>query len=215
MKKILYIMASSKNESISDSKTSGYHFVDLLMSNEKYELIELDLYKEKLPVLTNKFFSKRATIVEGDNYDQLNIFEKNTVDKLIKLQDQFLDCDIYVIATPMWSISFPYILKQYIDCITVNKKLIDISNNKIKGLLDDKERTMIYIQSSGGKYPDLLNFKLNHGLTYIKNLFKFLGIKNFYSVMVEGIEDNKIGKRNAFKKAYKEMGKIIDLINKK
>jgi len=69
---------------------------------------------------------------------------------------------------------------------------------------------MVYIQSSGGKYPKLLSGKLNHGVEYFEDLFKFLGIKRFEKVLVEGIDDPDIGREKAITKACQDIESIIE-----
>ncbi|HAX71996.1 MAG TPA: FMN-dependent NADH-azoreductase, partial [Firmicutes bacterium] len=61
--------------------------------------------------------------------------------------DQFKEADVVIIAAPMWSLSFPAPLKEYLDCILQVGKTITFESHMPKGLLDDKERTVIYVQS--------------------------------------------------------------------
>ena len=47
------------------------------------------------------------------------------------LCDQFISANVYVIAAPMWSLSFPAPLKEYIDCIMQDQKTIKFEGKKI------------------------------------------------------------------------------------
>lgn len=216
MKKLLYITVNSKPEHISTSKTAGRAFVNRFLSkNPDYTLEQLDLYNEDIPEINHKVFTGRAETTSGHQYNELSPQDKKDVDRINELCDQFLSADIYVIAAPMWSLSFPSRLKRYTDCIILNNKTIKISEEEIKGLLDDKERKMVYIQSSGGVFPKIFNGMFNHGIDYLQDLFKFLGIKTFEKVLVQGIDDSDVGREEAMKKAYKDMEEVIDKLSEK
>ncbi|MFA9398703.1 MAG: FMN-dependent NADH-azoreductase [Clostridiaceae bacterium] len=210
MKKLLYIPVNSKAEVDSVSKTVGRAFVNkFLERNKDCELMELDLYNEDIPEINHKYFKGRAETVSGPEYDALSQEDKMVVDRINQLCDQFISADYYVIAAPMWSVMFPSRLKRYIDCIILLDKVIKVSPEEVKGLLDDKERKMVYIQSSGGEYPMLFSSKFNHGVNYFHDIFKFLGIKKFEKLMVEGVDMANIGKEVAIEKALEDMEDII------
>lgn len=215
MKKLLYITVNSKPEEESTSKTAGREFVNrFLEANEDYTLEELDLYNSEIPELNHKLFSGRAELVSGAAYDALSENEKKEIDIANSLCDQFLNADTYVFAVPMWSISYPSRLKRYIDCIIINNKTIRISPEEVKGLLDSKERNMVYIQSSGGVYPKIFSSKFDHGVDYFHDIFKFLGINKFEKILIEGVDMSSIGKDEALHKAYKDMDSVIKKLSR-
>ncbi|OPJ55655.1 FMN-dependent NADH-azoreductase [Alkalithermobacter paradoxus] len=186
MKKLLYITCNSKPESISASKTVGREFINAFLEiNSNLEFKELDLYQMHIPRLKHTYFDCKNGVVDSKNNDSLSQDEKREIDNIIQLATEFKDADIYVIAAPMWNLMFPAPLKEYIDCIIQNDITVKIDADKISGLLDDKERSMIYIQSSGGGIPWLLDGKINHGGNYLEDLFKFVGIKNFHEILVD------------------------------
>lgn len=215
MKKLLYITANSKPEQMSTSKTVGRRFVNKFISkNSDYTVEELDLYKEYIPELNYKMFKCRAELVSGSEYEALSQEDKKAVDRVNQLCEQFLSGDTYVIAAPMWSVSFPSILKRYVDCIVLNNKVIKVSEEEVEGLLDDKERNMVYIQSSGGIYPKLLGGKVNHGVAYFHDIFKFLGIKKFEKILVEGVDMTSVGKDKALKIADEDIDKVVNKLSR-
>jgi len=211
MKKLLYISANSKPEAISTSKTLGREFVNrFLEKNPEYGLEELNLYSEYIPEVNHRIFTRRAEPASGAEYEHLSREERKAVDKINQLCDQFLRADVYVIAAPMWSISFPSILKRYVDCVVIKDKTIKISQEEVTGLLEDKDRKMVYIQSSGGVYPKLLNWNINHGIDYFHDLFKFLGVDKFEKILVQGTDDEEVGIDMAKEKAYREIDDVIE-----
>lgn len=210
MKKLLYIPVNTKPESISTSKTVGREFVNrFLAKNPDYELIEIDICNENVPELHYKYYKGRAELVTGEEYNKLTKEEKQAVDRINQLSDQFVSADAYVIAAPMWSAFFPARLITYIDCVIQKDKVIKITDEEVSGLLNDKDRKAVYIQSSGGVFPKILSGKINHGTNYIEDIFKFIGIKDFHKLMVEGTGKNEIGVEGSEVKAFEEMDKII------
>jgi FMN-dependent NADH-azoreductase len=210
MKKLLYIPVNTKPESISTSKAVGREFVNrFLAKNPDYELIEIDICNEYVPELNYKYYKGRAELVTGEEYSKLTKEEKQAVDRINQLSDQFVSADVYVIAAPMWSAFFPARLLTYIDCVIQKDKVIKISAEEVQGLLNDKDRMAVYIQSSGGVFPRILSGKINHGTNYIEDIFKFIGIKDFHKLMVEGTGKNQNGIEDAKEKAFEEMDKII------
>jgi FMN-dependent NADH-azoreductase len=211
MKKLLYISVNTKPEHLSTCKTVGREFVNrFLAKNPDYELIENDICNEFVPELNYKYYKGRAELVSGEDYIKLTKEEKQAVDRINELSDQFVSADAYVIAAPMWSAFFPARLITYIDCVIQKDKVIKINDEEVKGLLNDKDRKAVYIQSSGGVFPRILSGKINHGTNYIEDIFKFIGIKDFHKLMVEGTGKDEIGIEGAEGKAYEEMDKIIN-----
>ncbi|MCY6353831.1 FMN-dependent NADH-azoreductase [Clostridium sp. ZS2-4] len=215
MKKLLYIPVNSKPEEMSTSKTVGREFVNrFLAENEGYVVEELDLYNEDIPEVNHIIFKSRAETVSGAEYDVLSEQDKRVVDRVNALCNQFLSADTYVIAAPMWSVSFPARLKRYVDCIILNNKVIKISSEEVKGLLNNKERNMIYIQSSGGVYPKLLSGKFNHGVDYFHDIFKFLGISKFEKILVQGVDMQDVGREEALRRAYEDIDKVVEKLSR-
>jgi FMN-dependent NADH-azoreductase len=109
----------------------------------------------------------------------------------------------------MWSLSFPAPLKEYIDCIVMDGRTISISENKIQGLLNDKQRGMVYIQSSGGEIPWILRMVMNKGLNYVEDIIKTLGIKRFEELLVDGTGFTEEEKNAAVTKAIEKIDNVI------
>ena len=212
MKKILYITANSKPEEVSSCRTVGRSLVNAIYKKfPEARLEEVDLYKEHIPQLKGCYFSGRSSLVSGADKSKLTYEEQKEIDQVIKLCDQFAEADIYVLAAPMWSLSFPAPLKEYIDCIVQSGKTIEFEDNKPHGILDDKNRVFIYVQTSGGKMPRLIRPALNKGLNYVHDIMKFIGIAAFEELLVDGTGTTESERQEAMKNA---MDKIDSLIKK-
>jgi FMN-dependent NADH-azoreductase len=211
MKKLLYIVANSKPEEISSSRTVGRTLVNSIMEKYKdFSLEELDLYNEYIPRPKYSYFSGQSTLVSADALSKLTTQEQNDVQQMLRLCDQFVAASVYIVASPMWSLSFPSVLKDYIDCIIQAEKTITFTNNKPEGLLNDRPRTFIYVQSSGANIPWIMKPILDKGLNYVENIMKFIGISKFEELMVDGTGTTETEKSEAIEKAKSKINTILD-----
>jgi len=150
MKKLLYIIANSKDEEQSSSRTVSRRLVNAILKKvPDAELEELNLYEAHIPQLKGCYFESRSAIVSSAARNKLSAEEQKEISKIEQLCNQFKEADLYILAAPMWSLSFPAPVKEYLDCIIQAGKTIAFENNKPRGLLNDKDRTFIYVQSSG------------------------------------------------------------------
>ena len=210
MKKLLYITVNSKPETLSASRTVGRALVNEITSTyPEFEVEELDLYKAHIPRLEYQYFASRNCMVEKEALEKLPPKEQEEVHKIVKLCDQFKEADVVVIATPMWSLSFPAPLKEYMDCIIQVGKTISFEGMMPKGLLDDKPRTVVYVQSSGANIMWMMNPLFNKGLHYIEDMMKFMGIKKFEELLVDGTGETPEEKEKAIEKAKKKISAVV------
>lgn len=211
MKKLLYITVNSKPEEISASKIVGRKLVNSILDKHPSMVMEeLDLYKEHIPQLKYNYFESRCTIVSQEALSQLPDQDQNEVKQIQKLCDQFIDADIYVLAAPMWSLSFPAPLKEYIDCIVLTDKTIAFEDQKPYGLLNDRKRTFIYVQSSGGNVPWIIRPALNKGLNYVHDIMKFIGISEFEEILVDGTGTTELEFQEAIERGSARIDVLMD-----
>lgn len=211
MKKLLYIIANSKAEEESSSRIVSRRLVnEILEKVPNVELEELNLYEEHIPQLKGCYFENRSTIVSSEARNKLTAEEQKEVAKIEHLCDQFKAADIYVLAAPMWSLSFPAPVKEYLDCIIQSGKTISFHDNKPYGIMDDKERVFIYVQSSSSNIPWLLKSALCKGLNYVQDIIKFIGINSFDELMVDGTGTTEEERQNAIKTATDKIPRLVE-----
>lgn len=214
-KKLLYISVNSKPEELSASKTVARKFINRFLENHKDCIVEeVDLYKDHIPRLEYQYFEDRNCIIKEDAAKKLPEKEQKEVQRIRELCDQFISADRYVIAAPMWSLSFPAPLKEYIDCIVQTNKTVKIEKGKKpQGLLEDKDRAVVYIQSSGGNIPLILDPIMDKGENYIAQIMKVMGIKNVQELKVDGTGTSEEERQEAIKKAEEKMEAILAAID--
>lgn len=214
-KKLLYISVNSKPENLSSSKMVARKFINkFLERNGDFKVEEVDLYKEHIPRLEYQYFKDRNCVITEEDAKKLPEKDQKEIRKIRDLCDQFISAQMYVIAAPMWSLSFPAPLKEYIDCIVQEEKTISFEKGKKpKGLLDDKERAVVYIQSSGGNIPWILDPIMDKGENYVAQIMKAMGIKNVQELKVDAIGTTEEERENAIREAEEKIDSILDRIN--
>lgn len=211
MKKLLYIIANSKSEGASSSRTVSRRLVNAILAKDaNIQLEELDLYKDHIPQLKGCYFESRSAIVSAQARNNLSEQEQNEVAKIEQLSNQFKEADIYVLASPMWSLSFPSVVKEYLDCVIQSGITIAFEDNKPHGLLNDKNRIFIYVQSSGASIPWILSAALNKGLNYVCDIMRFIGIVTVDDLLVDGTGASEEERQNAINNATEKIASIVD-----
>ena len=130
-----------------------------ILSEMSDEVMEVDLNRETIPSLNRELLEKREELIAcGD---------KN--DPMLRYARQFAEADEIVVAAPFWDLSFPAILKTYLEQITVPGITFEYVGGRPVGLC--KAKRLTYVTTSGG--PIFVDF----GYEYIKAL-----AKNFYGI---------------------------------
>ena len=216
LKKLLYIAASPKPETESTSKQVARTFIhNLTVDPNLFEVDELDLYTTDLPQPGYKLFDKHNRLVSGEALESLNEQDWADAQRMEQLCSQFLAADFYIISAPMWGLSFPSKLKQYFDCIFLLDRLFSIDKHGFHGLLGDKDRSMVYIQSSGGIYPKILCGQINYAIRYCRDVFRHLGIACFEPLFIQGTDMPNVGQCKALEKAAEDMEDLLKHFQKK
>ena len=133
----------------------------------------LDLYEQNIAFLDNAMLEKRDDFVRRADYSDASFFYAR----------QFCTADEIVVAAPYWDLSFPAILKCYIEAICVNGLTFRYNDRGIpEGLC--RAKRLSYITTAGGYIPEN-----DHGYSYIKQLCtELFGIRNTVCIKAEGLD---------------------------
>ena len=144
---ILYINACVRE----DSRTDRIARALLQRLGEPIE--ELNLPNESMLPLNEERLARRTKLIESGRYD----------DPMFDHAKQFAAADAIVIAAPFWDLSFPAILKIYLENIYVTGIVSQFGADGIPhGLCRAKK--LYYVSTAGGRYtPD-------YSYDYIKEL---------------------------------------------
>lgn len=162
---ILYINCCPRKESRTNRLANS-----LLEKLGSYE--EVKLYEKNIMPLDAEKLEYRTSLIEKNNYDNA-IFE---------YAKQFAKADIIVIAAPFWDLSFPAMLKTYIENIYVTGIVTKYGNDGIPvGLCNAKK--LYYVTTAGGPLDE------RFGYGYIKTLaLDYFGIKETSLIKAEMLD---------------------------
>jgi FMN-dependent NADH-azoreductase len=183
---LLYITAHPLDHQMSYSLAVGKAFVDAYKEKHPQDhVVHLDLYKLGIPHIDADVFSGWGQLRSGAAFDKLPESEKSKITKLNELVDQFVAADKYVFVTPMWNLSFPPVLKAYIDAICIAGKTFKYTEQGPAGLLNNKQA--FHIQARGGIYSEGPAAALESGHSYLVKILNFIGISQVDAIFVEGM----------------------------
>ncbi|WP_017473550.1 FMN-dependent NADH-azoreductase [Amphibacillus jilinensis] len=185
MTTVLYITANPNDASMSYSKAVGDTFIKAYQKNNPdHEVITVDLYASYIPYIDSEVFAGWGKLQSGADFTSLTEAEQNKVQRLDALCSQFIEADKYVIASPLWNLSIPPILKAYFDAVAVAGKTFKHTEQGAVGLLAGKKA--LHIQASGGVYSQGPGAAKEMGHRYVKTILTFFGVEDLQGLFVEG-----------------------------
>ena len=164
---ILFINACVRTES------RTHKLAEKVLQKLNGRVTEINLENENIVPLTQKSLIERSKLIEQERYDD---------DVFFKYAKQFAQAEIIVIAAPFWDLSFPALLKCYIEAINIVGITFKYTSHGIESLCRAKK--LFYVTSAGGTIVDD-----SFGFGYIKALAKTLyGISDVQMFKAEGLD---------------------------
>ena len=102
------------------------------------EITECNLAAANVPVLDGALLEKRDKLIAAGDYS----------DPMFDYAKDFAEADIIVIAAPCWDLTFPALLKIYLENITVAGIAFEYVEGRPHGLC--KAKQLIYVATAGG-----------------------------------------------------------------
>ena len=164
---ILYVNGCVRKE----SRTKRLAEKLLSKLGKPYE--ELDLEEINFPIVNEEYLSKRDRLVSVGEF-QNQIFD---------LARRFAEVETIVIAAPFWDLSFPAMVKQYLEQINVVGITFKYSEDGVPvGLC--KANRLYYVTTAGGFYvPE------DYGFGYVKALAQnYYGIQDVRKIEAVGLD---------------------------
>ncbi|MBR0365857.1 MAG: NAD(P)H-dependent oxidoreductase [Clostridia bacterium] len=134
---------------------------------------ELDLYKEDIRPVDGDTLTKRDLFISRRDY----------TDSMFRYAKQFRDAEGIIVAAPYWDMSFPAVLKCYVEAICVNGLTFRYTEKGVpEGLC--KAKRLVYVTTAGGYIGEY-----NYGYDYIRQLSVGLfGIRETVCIKAEGLD---------------------------
>ena len=184
MKKLLHIIATPRGEGSRTLKVTDA-FLDIFReTHADWVIDELDLTKEDLPSLNMKSVDGKYVLLEGRPlFGDLREIWQDIIGHI----ERFLSADAYLISTPMWNFSIPYVLKQYIDIIVQPQYLFGYTETGVEGLVQGKK--MAIITSRGSEYTSERMRSYDFQEPYLRTIFGFVGIDDIHFVIAQPMDE--------------------------
>ncbi len=179
---ILYINACVRGESRTDRLARK-------LLEKLGDHTEVYLPGEGLAPLSEEILALRTELIDKGDYSH----------PMFRYAKQFAAADTIVIAAPYWDLSFPALLKTYIENIYVTGLVSRYgSDGQPIGLCRAKD--LYYVTTAGGPFDS------RFGFDYISDMAKFcFGIPNTHLIYAEMLDVEGFDSKEILKKAEKEI----------
>ena len=171
MKKALYVDCCIRG---SESRTARLAEAFLAALPEEYAVTHLNLMQEGLQPLTGDFFHGRQELLTAGDRSHPRF----------RYAYQIAEADLIVMAAPFWDMSFPSLLKIYIENTAVDGITFRGGENGLEGMCRAKQ--LVFLTTRGGFYADAP--ELEQATPYLKAIQKFYGIPQFACIAADGLD---------------------------
>ena len=121
--------------------------------------------------------------------------------------EQLLAADIVVMGAPVYNFSVPSQLKAWVDRIAVAGKTFRYTEKGPEGLLGGK-RVILAIARGGLYGPGSPAAPHEHGETYLRSIFGFLGVTDVEVIVAEGLRVSDAMRDAAMTAAHAKIAKL-------
>jgi FMN-dependent NADH-azoreductase len=137
--------------------------------------------------------------------------------KALQTSDTYIaelqEADVIVLGTPMYNWSIPSTLKAYLDQVmrvnqTFKVNTADAQNPYI-GLLENKTLFLLLARGNQGYENGGHNEHMNFQSTYLKTVFNIMGIRNIYTVAVNGTSLDKDELKKSVEAAHQDVRNLV------
>lgn len=193
MKKVLCIDCCIRREN-SRSKELAEFFIDQLEKTGEYDVERLCLMDEGLSYFSDGFFLQREALLEKGCFEHPRF----------RYAHQFAAADKIVIAAPFWDLSFPALLKVYIENLCVDGITFRTDATGLHGLC--KADHMVFLTARGGIYTDS---PMEQGSRYLEQMADFFGIERYDCVAAEGLDIGAWPIEELMEQAKKKAAEVV------
>ena len=189
MKQLLYVDCNIRLE-----KSRTKQLADVFLENvsDDYEIVHLNLMEEPLQPQTGKFYFDREELLK----------EGNRTHERFRYAHQIANADVVVMAAPFWDLSFPALLKIYIENCSVDGITFESDETGLHGLCKGK---LVYLTTRGGIYKDPTRAQ---DVPYLKAIQEFLGFTSFDYVAADGMDITPEYRKQSLDEAKKKAAEL-------
>ncbi|MFC4303359.1 NAD(P)H-dependent oxidoreductase [Cohnella boryungensis] len=186
MATVLFITAHPQDNGSSYSMAVGKEFINCYKeTNPSDEIVHLDLFKMDIPYIDSDVLNAREKLMVGKPFEELTVSEQAKLARMEELATQFSKADKYVFVSPLWNLSYPPVVKAYIDAICLEGKAVQHTETGVIGLLTNKKA--VHVQASGGFYSEGPFASFESGHSTLRNFMQYVGVASFQGIFIEGV----------------------------
>ena len=173
MTRALYIDCCIRGEQ-SRTKKLAEAFLAAYSARADVSLTRLTLMDEPLIPFSNGFFWQREQLLERGELDHPRF----------RYAHQFQQADRVIIAAPFWDLSFPALLKVYIENLCVQGITFDCDEkNGCFGVC--RAEKMLFLTTRGGAME---GSPMDNGTKYLGDMAKFFAISQFSHIAADALD---------------------------
>ncbi|MEN6637430.1 MAG: NAD(P)H-dependent oxidoreductase [Clostridiaceae bacterium] len=173
MTQALYIDCCIRGEQ-SRTKKLAEAFLAAYGVQEDVSIDRLTLMDEPMIPFSNGFFWQREQLLERGALDHPRF----------RYAHQFQEAERIIIAAPFWDLSFPALLKVYIENLCVQGITFDC--NATGGCFGVcRAQKMLFLTTRGGPME---GSPMDNGTKYLGDMAKFFGIPQFAHIAADGLD---------------------------
>lgn len=185
MRKVLYVDVCIRETSRTQTLAQSL----LEEAPDNVGIIHLKLDELNLEPLMNEAFLEREKLLEANDLNH----------ERFRYAHQIANVDDIIIAAPFWDLSFPSLLKIYIENCAVDGITFTSTENGLQGL--SQAKNLVYLTTRGGFYKDSPQ---EQGIPYLKYITTFFGIDHFHAIAADGMDVVGYDSESSLKKAQEE-----------
>ena len=170
MKQLLYVDCCIRADA---SRTKQLADAFLHHLKEDWQVTHLELLKLGIGHFDTASLSERDALLAAGDLSHPRF----------DLARQFAAADAILIAAPFWDLSFPALLKVYIENVSVDGITFHSDEEGLKGLC--RAENMFYLTTRGGFYE---GSDMEMGSRYMEALSRFFGIGRYDCVAADGMD---------------------------
>lgn len=183
MSHLLFIEA---NDSTHQSKSLSSQMNNAFLASYRKEHPEdeitiLNLFEERLPFFDLRLAKSAAKLFRGETLDQE---EAEQAERLQEYLNRFLESEKIVFSFPMWNLSVPAPLHNYMDYLAQSGQTFHYTAEGSVGLVTGKR--VLLLHSRGGDYSTPDKIESDHAVRYMQDILQFFGITDVESIILEG-----------------------------
>lgn len=172
MEKVLFVNCCMRREESRTQKLADF-LLQEIEKNGKYDVQELVLMDEAMQYMSEGFFHQRDRLLAKKDFSHPRF----------RYAHEFAQADKIIVAAPFWDLSFPALLKVYIENLCVEGITFGCNEQGCFGTC--KAKHLVYVTTRGGYYEGT---PLEMGSKYMEAMCTFFGIEKYDCIFAEGLD---------------------------